>query len=58
MKAECNRKSKLWFDVEKKTITTKQDDSASNPKLWFDVEKKTITTDILRVLFTNGCGLM
>ena len=35
---------KLWFDVEKKTITTIPVAYAITGTLWFDVEKKTITT--------------
>ena len=37
----------LWFDVEKKTITTSLRQWSSGLKLWFDVEKKTITTHLL-----------
>ena len=36
---------RLWFDVEKKTITTASFLMINPFWLWFDVEKKTITTD-------------
>ena len=39
----------LWFDVEKKTITTVAESAAKDGLLWFDVEKKTITTTSITV---------
>ena len=48
----------LWFDVEKKTITTFSSLTPHPFQLWFDVEKKTITTSVGKVLTATGCGLM
>ena len=48
----------LWFDVEKKTITTRVLSNIICKWLWFDVEKKTITTNQLCQLRHRSCGLM
>ena len=48
----------LWFDVEKKTITTMKLVGDEIRKLWFDVEKKTITTSFLCFFLCHCCGLM
>ena len=40
----------LWFDVEKKTITTEEQLDLNARLLWFDVEKKTITTHAPTIL--------
>ncbi len=48
----------LWFDVEKKTITTGIHGSFDLLALWFDVEKKTITTLLGQIINPSGCGLM
>ena len=49
---------KLWFDVEKKTITTMVQNYDSTDELWFDVEKKTITTNLVNMMCPPCCGLM
>ena len=48
----------LWFDVEKKTITTEAVEDVEKRKLWFDVEKKTITTCPITWCLFTCCGLM
>ena len=35
---------RLWFDVEKRYNTTKNQNKSSDRQLWFDVEKRYNTT--------------
>ena len=35
----------LWFDVEKRYLTTELPIIERNIELWFDVEKRYLTTD-------------
>ena len=48
----------LWFDVEKRYLTTKGAATAGYKGLWFDVEKRYLTTMRERDDRGNSCGLM
>ena len=37
---------RLWFDVEKRYLTTAIQEAALAAQLWFDVEKRYLTTEI------------
>ena len=37
-------REKLWFDVEKRYLTTFREQIADAHVLWFDVEKRYLTT--------------
>ena len=56
--ALCHKHHQLWFDVEKKTITTSIIFPRGVNVLWFDVEKKTITTVEVETTDPESCGLM
>ena len=48
----------LWFDVEKRYLTTLFISLYQKEKLWFDVEKRYLTTKVEKVEMLTSCGLM
>ena len=48
----------LWFDVEKRYLTTAKADYNGAEKLWFDVEKRYLTTTAKTQSLAASCGLM
>ena len=51
-------KTQLWFDVEKRYLTTLRRYCLQKQGLWFDVEKRYLTTLSLKRKVRKGCGLM
>ncbi len=48
----------LWFDVEKRYLTTFTSPVETFEMLWFDVEKRYLTTNVFFCDVFIGCGLM